>query len=54
MGQYHQKLVITQNVKFAMKIAEGLPATERVKMQQQLIQQLTENVNKYLTEIPEQ
>jgi hypothetical protein len=53
MGQYHQKLVLTQNVSLAMKIAEGLPPAERVKMQQELIQRLTENVNKYLTEFPD-
>lgn len=49
MSQYHQKLVITQNVSLAMKIAEGLPTEERVKAQQELINRLTYDVNKYLT-----
>jgi hypothetical protein len=35
-----------------MKIAEGLPPAERVKMQQELVCRLTENINKHLTELP--
>ena len=50
MGQYHQKLVITQNVSLALKIAEGLPDAERFKAQQELINRLSENVNRYLAE----
>ena len=53
MGQYHQKLVITQNVSLALKIAEGLPEAERVKAQLELIHQLTHDVNRYLTETHE-
>jgi hypothetical protein len=53
MGQYHQKLVITQNIGLAMKIAEGLPEADRVAAQKELIQRLTTDVNRYLTELPE-
>jgi hypothetical protein len=53
MGQYHQKLVLTQNISLAMKIAEGLPQTERVQAQKELVLRLTENVNKYLIDLPD-
>ena len=53
MGQYHQKLVITQNIGLAMKIAEGLPDADRVAAQKELIQRLTVDVNRYLSELPE-
>lgn len=49
MGEYHQKLVITQNISLALKIAESLPDSERVMSQQALIEKLTENVNQYLS-----
>jgi hypothetical protein len=50
MSEYHQKLVFTQNVSIALKIAEGLPQVERVKAQRELILRLTENINRYLTQ----
>ncbi len=49
MGQYHHKLVITQNVSIALKIAEGLPDAERILAQQELVKRLTEDVNRLLT-----
>jgi hypothetical protein len=52
MGDYHQKLVLTQNVGLALKIAETLPEGQRTQAQRELIQRLTENVNRHLTQIP--
>ncbi|GIC79672.1 hypothetical protein FMO001_43990 [Moritella sp. F1] len=49
MSEYHQKLVITQNISLALKIAETLPEKERVESQQELIKKLTENVNQFLS-----
>ena len=49
MGQYHQKLVLTQNVSLAMKIAEGLPDTEKAKAQSQLVEALSKDVNQLLS-----
>jgi hypothetical protein len=49
MSEYHQKLVITQNISLALKIAETLPEKERVISQQELIKKLTENVNQFLS-----
>jgi membrane associated rhomboid family serine protease len=50
MSEYHQKLVITQNISLALKIAEGLPENERVRAQVELIQRLTDDCNRYLTQ----
>jgi ABC-type multidrug transport system fused ATPase/permease subunit len=53
MSEYHQKLVITQNISLALKIAEGLPDAERVKCQQELVTRLTDGINRYLTNLPD-
>jgi hypothetical protein len=50
MGEYHRKLVLTQNISLALKIAEGLPEAERVKAQQSLIEALSKDINRYLVE----
>jgi phosphate/sulfate permease len=49
MGQYHQKLVLTQNVSLALKIAEGLPDGEKAKAQAQLVEALSKDVNQLLS-----
>jgi hypothetical protein len=48
MGEYHQKLVLTQNLGISLKITENLPEAERVQAQQMLVSQLTSNINGYL------
>lgn len=50
MSEYHEKLVLTQNVSLALKIAEGLPDSEKVVAQQGLIRNLSENINSYLVQ----
>ena len=50
MGEYHEKLVLTQNISVALKIAEGLPEAARVQAQQTLIERLTQDVNLYLSD----
>jgi hypothetical protein len=52
MGEYHEKLVLTQNISVALKIAEGLPGEAKVQAQQNLIDRLTQDVNRYLAEFP--
>lgn len=52
MGQYHEKLVLTQNISVALKIAEGLPGEAKIQAQQNLIDRLTLDVNRYLAEFP--
>lgn len=48
MSDYHQKLVITQNISLALKISEDLPTDEKHKTKVFLIERLTDNVNKLL------
>jgi MFS family permease len=50
MGEYHQKLVLTQNIGVALKIAEGLPESAKVQSQQMLIERLTQDVNRHLAD----
>ncbi|MGD0541681.1 MAG: hypothetical protein ABSB33_09210 [Tepidisphaeraceae bacterium] len=52
MGEYHQKLVITQNIALALKITEGMPEGERVKSQAELVKALSKDVNRYLSVAP--
>lgn len=49
MSEYHQKLVLTQNIGLSLKIAESLPDDERVNAQQLLIKELTGNINQFLS-----
>jgi hypothetical protein len=48
MSEYHRKLVLTQNISVALKIAEGLPEPDRTRVQEQLVLRLSENVNALL------
>jgi hypothetical protein len=48
MSQYHQKLVITQNISLALKITAEMDKDERAKSLTQLVDRLTTDVNKYL------
>lgn len=53
MGEYHQKLVLTQNISLALKITEQMKESEKDKAQTFLIEQLTKDINKYLALKPE-
>ena len=45
MGEYHQKLVITQNIALALKITGELPEEARTHAQERLVETLTTDVN---------
>jgi hypothetical protein len=49
MGEYHQKLVVTQNVSLALKITDDLQGEARITAQQNLIDRLTQDINAHLT-----
>src|SRR5271166_1844805 len=51
MSQYHQKLVITQNVSLALKTAENLSDPEKATAKVAIIRELTKNVNSYLSAV---
>lgn len=48
MSEYHQKLLLIQNIGLSLKISESLPETEKVLTQTKLIESLTTNINEYL------
>lgn len=50
MSQYHQKLVLTQNISLALKITDEMESTEKNKAYALLIDRLTTDVNKHLVE----
>jgi hypothetical protein len=49
MGEYHQKLVLTQNIGLALKITEDLQGDQRATVQTKLIESLTQDINRYLS-----
>jgi hypothetical protein len=52
MGEYHQKLVLTQNICLALKISEELPSAEQVTARSKLIDYLSKDINWFLTARP--
>lgn len=51
MSQYHQKLVLTQNISLALKITEDMDSAEQNKSKAIIIDRLTTDINKYLSGI---
>lgn len=49
MGEYHQKLVLTQNISLALKICEEMKEPERSQSKSSLIEALSKDVNMYLS-----
>jgi len=50
MSQYHQKLVLTQNISLALKMTDDMDKESKTKALEILIDRLTADVNKYLTD----
>jgi hypothetical protein len=48
MSDYHQKLVLTQNVSLALKIAEDLPEKEQCEAKLKLVDYLSKDVNQLI------
>lgn len=49
MSKYHNKLVLSQNISIALKVADTLPIDDKVKAKNVIIQELLKNINSYLT-----
>lgn len=49
MSQYHQKLVITQNISLALRITEDMHEENKQRVQEKIVDSLTIDINKYLT-----
>lgn len=48
MSSYHNKLVLSQNISIALKVADSLPEEEKNKSKDLIIEELLKNVNSYL------
>jgi hypothetical protein len=53
MSDYHQKLVITQNIALALKTTETLPQSEQTQSRVALVQELIKDVNALLAKTSE-
>lgn len=49
MSKYHNKLVLSQNISIALKVADTLPDSDKTKAKNTIINELLKNVNSYLT-----
>ena len=49
MSKYHNKLVLSQNISIALKVADTLPSDDKIKAKNVIIQELLKNVNSHLT-----
>lgn len=48
MSKYHNKLVISQNISIALKVADTLPTDDKTKAKNTIISELLRDVNSYL------
>lgn len=48
MSKYHNKLVLSQNVSIALKVADSLPPDEKAKAKNLIITELLKDINIYL------
>ena len=48
MSKYHNKLVISQNISIALKVADTLPEEDKTKAKNTIISELLKDVNTYL------
>ncbi len=53
MSQYHQKLVLTQNISLALKITDDMDKEAKSRSLEILIDRLTTDINKYLVDTNE-
>ena len=48
MSKYHNKLVISQNISIALKVADTLSEEDKTKAKNTIISELLKDVNTYL------
>ena len=48
MSKYHNKLVLSQNISIALKVADSLPTEDKVKTKNTIITELLKDINVYL------
>lgn len=50
MGEYHKKLVLTQNIGLALKATDDFECTKKMEVRTKIIEELLKDVNQYLAE----
>lgn len=48
MSNYHNKLILSQNISIALKITDSLPKNEQVSIKKDIIKELLREINSYL------
>lgn len=48
MSNYHNKLVLSQNISIALKVSESLPTEDKVKAKNSIINELLKDINTHL------
>ncbi len=48
MSKYHNKLVLSQNISLALRVADSLPEQEQPKVKDEIVKELLKNINSYL------
>lgn len=48
MSKYHNKLVLSQNISIALKVADTLPSEDKTKNKNKIIEELLKDINSYL------
>lgn len=48
MSRYHNKLVLSQNISIALKVADSLPTDDKVKAKNSIVNELLKDINTYL------
>lgn len=47
-GEYHKKLVLSQNISLALKTTEDFQGKEKYELREKIISEITKDINKYL------
>lgn len=48
MSNYHNKLVLSQNISIALKVADSLPTEDKVKAKNKIVEELLKDINTHL------
>lgn len=48
MSNYHNKLILSQNISIALKITDSLPKNEQINVKKEIIKELLNDINGYL------
>lgn len=50
MGDYHNKLVLSQNIAIALKVTDSISSEKQDEVKAELVKELISNVNEHINE----